>query len=259
VRVTGPSRDLHSGVFGGAVANPVEALARMLAALRDPLSGRVTVPGFYDDVRALSAEERAAFARVPYDEASFLADAGDAPETVTEEGVSVLEARWARPTLEINGIWGGYAGPGSKTIIPASASAKISCRLVPDQDPEDVADKVVAFLEASAPRGVRVHAVAHGRGRPVLTPTDHPAVAAASRAVGAVFGKEPILTREGGSIPPVESFARVMNLPSVLVGFGLPDDRIHAPNEKFTLDQYWKGIRTIARLWDELSRLEGQR
>lgn len=258
VRVTGPSRDLHSGVFGGAVANPVEALARMLAALRDPLSGRVTVPGFYDDVRALSAEERAAFARVPYDEASFLADAGGAPETVTEEGVSVLEARWARPTLEINGIWGGYAGPGSKTIIPASASAKISCRLVPDQDPEDVAGKVVAFLEASVPRGVRVQAVAHGRGRPVLTPTDHPAVAAASRAVGAVFGKEPILTREGGSIPPVESFARVMHLPSVLVGFGLPDDRIHAPNEKFTLDQYWKGIRTIARLWDELSRLEGQ-
>jgi acetylornithine deacetylase/succinyl-diaminopimelate desuccinylase-like protein len=253
VTVSGPSRDLHSGAFGGTVANPVEALAGMLALLRDPATRRVTVPGFYDDVRELSAEERAGLEEAPFDDAKYRSAAGDILETVTEQGRSVPEARTARPTLEINGIWGGYSGQGAKTIIPASAGAKITCRLVPNQNPEDITRKLVAALEASVPRGVRIKTTSDGHGRPVLTPTDHPAVAAAARSVAAVFGRNPVLTREGGSIPPVETFARLMKMPAVLVGFGLPDDNIHAPNEKFTLDQYWKGIRTIARLWDELA------
>jgi acetylornithine deacetylase/succinyl-diaminopimelate desuccinylase-like protein len=253
VTVRGPSHDLHSGQFGGAVANPLEALARMLAGLRDPTTGRVTVPGFYDGVRELSGAERAELERVPYDEARFREDAGGIAEAVTEQGVGVVEARSARPTLEINGIHGGYSGPGGKTIIPAWGGAKLSCRLVPDQDPDDVARRVAEALSAAAPRGVRVEVRTEGKGRPVVTDPRHPAVAAASRAVAEVFGTAPILTREGGSIPPVESFARLMGMPAVLVGFGLPDDQIHAPNEKFSLDQYWKGIRVVGRLWQELA------
>ena len=253
VDVEGPSRDLHSGAFGGTVANPAEALAGMIAGLRDPSTRRVMVPGFYDDVRELTATAREQVRSVPFDDAEYRHAAGDVPQTVTEQGFSVQEARTARPTIEVNGIWGGYMGAGEKTIIPASAGAKISCRLVPDQDPGDIQRKVAAALESSAPPGVRVRVKPISAGRPVLTPTDHPAVAAASRAVADVFGIAPILAREGGSIPPVETFSRLMHLPAVLIGFGLPDDRIHAPNEKFTLDQYWKGIRTIARLWDELA------
>jgi acetylornithine deacetylase/succinyl-diaminopimelate desuccinylase-like protein len=258
VRVSGAASDLHSGAFGGTVANPVEELARIVSGLRDPATRRVTVPGFYDAVRPLSSEERAAMERVPFDEERYRADAGDAPAVVVEQGVSVVEARSARPTLEVNGFWGGYAGDGPKTIIPARAGAKITCRLVPDQDPEDIARKLVAAVEAAAPKGVRVEAISNHGGRPVVTSSAHPAVAAASRAIAAVFGKEPVLMREGGSIPPVESFARLMGMPAVLVGFGLPGDRIHAPNESFDLDQYWKGIRTVARLWDELAAVGSQ-
>jgi acetylornithine deacetylase/succinyl-diaminopimelate desuccinylase-like protein len=253
VSVSGPSHDLHSGAFGGTVANPAEELARMLAGLRDPATRRVTIPGFYEQVRELSAEERSALEGVPFDEATYRADAGDVPALVSEAGWSPRESRSVRPTLEVNGIWGGYMGDGPKTIIPARAGAKITCRLVPDQDPADIARKVVAALHEAAPKGVRVEITVNGEGRPVVTPMQHPAVAAASRAVASVFGREPVLIREGGSIPPVETFARLMQLPAVLAGFGLPDDCIHAPNEKFELDQYWQGIRAIARLWDELA------
>jgi acetylornithine deacetylase/succinyl-diaminopimelate desuccinylase-like protein len=253
VTVRGPSLDLHSGVFGGAVQNPIEALARMLASLRDPATGRVTVPGFYDDVIDPTPEERAAYASLPFDEAVFRSEAGGIPATVGEEGWTVLERRWARPTLEINGIWGGYQGPGTKTIIPAHASAKITCRLVPAQKPADIAEKVAAALRAATPPGVIADVVAKHGGNPVVTPADHPAVRAASRAMGAVFGTEPVIIREGGSIPPVEVFQRVLGIQSVLVGVGLPDDRIHAPNEKFDLDHYAMGIRTLARLWDEIA------
>jgi len=254
VHVQGPSVDLHSGAFGGAVANPIEALARILASLRDPRTRRITVPGFYDAVREPSAAERAAFAEVPFDEDEFRAEAGGIPAVVGEAGWTVLERMWARPTLEINGIWGGYAGAGEKTIIPARAGAKISCRLVPDQNPTDIAAKVAAAVVAAAPAGVTVEAKPKAGGRPVVTSADHPAVRAAARAMARVFGREPIFSRTGGSIPPVESFARIMDMPSVMVGFGLPDDRIHAPNEKFNLSQYAKGIRVLAHLWDELGR-----
>jgi acetylornithine deacetylase/succinyl-diaminopimelate desuccinylase-like protein len=252
VHVRGPSIDLHSGVFGGAVQNPVEALARMLASLKDPATGRVTVPGFYDDVVPPSADEREAYAALPFSEDDFRATAGGITETVGEEGWTVLERRWVRPTLEINGIWGGYQGEGSKTIIPAQAGAKISCRLVPAQKPEVIAELLASSLRAAAPRGVTAEVVAKPGGNPVVTPADHPAVRAASRAMAAVFGTEPVVIREGGSIPPVEVFQRVLGIQSVLVGVGLPDDQIHAPNEKFDLDHYAMGVRVLARLWDEI-------
>jgi acetylornithine deacetylase/succinyl-diaminopimelate desuccinylase-like protein len=253
VHVNGPTLDLHSGRFGGDVANPIAALAEILASLHDPATRKVTVPGFYDDVREPSDEERELFASVPFDVDEFRAEAGDVPATVGEAGWTDRERLWARPTLEFNGIWGGYSGPGAKTIIPASAGAKITCRLVPNQDPDRIAELVRDAVLAAAPVGVTVIAEARGGGRPVVTSIDHPAVLAASRAMESIFGVTPALTREGGSIPPVESFARVMGLQAVLVGLGLPDDQIHAPNEKFTLDMYFKGIRVLGRLWDELA------
>ncbi|MBJ7608334.1 MAG: dipeptidase [Candidatus Dormibacteraeota bacterium] len=257
VEVRGPSLDLHSGVFGGAVQNPVEALARMLASLKDPESGRVLVPGFYDDVVEPTETERAGYASLPFSEEGFRRDAGGIPETVGEEGWTVLERRWVRPTLEINGIWGGYQGPGSKTIIPAHAGAKISCRLVPAQRPALIAEAVATALRAATPRGVVAEVTVKHGGNPVVTPADHPAVTAASRAMGAVFGKEPVIIREGGSIPPVEVFQRVLGIQSVLVGVGLPDDHIHAPNEKFDMDHYAMGVRVLARLWDEIAEEMG--
>jgi acetylornithine deacetylase/succinyl-diaminopimelate desuccinylase-like protein len=253
VTVRGPSHDLHSGVFGGAVMNPVDALARILASLHDPRTGRITVPHFYDSVRDQSPAERERLNRVPYDETAFLAEAGGIPETAGEEGWSVVERRSIRPTLEFNGIWGGYSGAGTKTIVPATASAKITCRLVPDQTPEEITELVARAIREAAPRGVTVEITPQHGGRPVVTSIDDPAVQAAARALQTVFGREPLFTREGGSIPPVEVFARVMQLPAVLVGVGLPDDRIHAPNEKFTVAMYQKGIRVLAHLWDELA------
>lgn len=253
VEVQGPSLDLHSGVFGGAVQNPVEALARMLASLKDPVSGRVLVPAFYDDVVDPTDAERATYAALPFAEETFREQAGGIPATVGESGWTVLERRWVRPTLEINGIWGGYQGPGTKTIIPAHAGAKITCRLVPAQVPAVIAEAVADALRAATPKGVTCSVVVKHGGNPVVTPADHPAVRAASRAMAAVFGKEPVIIREGGSIPPVEVFQRVLRMQSVLVGVGLPDDQIHAPNEKFDLDHYAMGIRVLARLWDEIA------
>jgi acetylornithine deacetylase/succinyl-diaminopimelate desuccinylase-like protein len=254
VEVRGPSLDLHSGHFGGSVLNPVEALARMLASLRDGETGRVTVPGFYDDVAELSPEERARIATLPFDEAAYRDDAGGVPVTFGEAGYSSLERTTIRPTLEINGIWGGYQGPGPKTIVPASAGAKITCRLVPHQRPEEVASRVSAALQAAAPEAVTATVTLGSGNRPMVTPPDHPAVLAAARAMREVFGVEPYLTRMGGSIGSVEMFDRLLDLPSVLVGFGLPDDRIHAPNEKWDLDQFDRGLRTMTRLWDDLGR-----
>jgi acetylornithine deacetylase/succinyl-diaminopimelate desuccinylase-like protein len=252
IEVSGPSLDLHSGYFGGAVANPVDELARMLASLHDPRTGRVTVPGFYDKVREPTAEERAQIASLPFDEQALLREAGGAPATTGEQGWSPLERMWLRPTLEINGIWGGYSGPGSKTIIPARAGAKISCRLVPDQEPEEITALVLDALRKAAPPTVRVKLTTEAGGYPVITPLDHPAVQAARRAMRHGFGADPAIIRTGGTIPPVATFQRTLGLPSVLVGVGLPDDQIHAPNERFDLEQYAAGVRVIARLWDEL-------
>jgi acetylornithine deacetylase/succinyl-diaminopimelate desuccinylase-like protein len=253
VTVEGPSLDLHSGYFGGSVANPAMVLARMLARLHDA-DGHVTVPGFYDGVLEPSAEERAAFAALPFDEAAHLRAAGDAPGTAGEAGWTVLERMWVRPTLEVNGVFGGYQGPGSKTIIPARATAKLSCRLVAGQRPDDIGRLVEEHLVELAPPGVRVHVHREpGGGMPVLTPLDHPAVGAGRRAMRHGFGAEPAVIRSGGSIPPVATFQRELGLPAVMIGVGLPDDQIHAPNERFNLDQYYRGVRTMARLWAEMA------
>ena len=257
IMVGGPGVDLHSGRFGGAVANPITALAAILDALHDHETWRVTVPHFYDAVRPLTADEQAGFASVPFDEREFLAMAEGAPAAVGEEGFSTLERIGARPTLEFNGIWGGYSGPGSKTIIPATAGAKITCRLVADQDPDVIARLVTGALTDAAPEGVTVDVQFFAGGRPVITPTDHPAVQAAARAVERVFGTSPIFLREGGSIPPVETFNRRLGMPAVLAGFGLPDDRIHAPNEKLSLEMFGLGIRTLAHAWDEIAAALG--
>ena len=254
VEVSGPSLDLHSGHFGGSVLNPLEALARMLASLRDGETGRVTVPGFYDDVVELSPEERAQIAVLPFDEVAYREEAGGVPATFGEGGYSTMERTSVRPTLEINGIWGGYQGPGPKTIVPARAGAKITCRLVPHQRPDDIAARVWAALEAATPEAVTTTVTIGSGNNPVVTSVDHPAVRAAARAVHEVFGAEPYFTRMGGSVAPVEMFARLLDIPSVLVGFGLPDDRIHAPNEKWDLDQFDGGLRTVTRLWDDLGR-----
>ncbi|MDQ6931167.1 MAG: dipeptidase [Candidatus Eremiobacteraeota bacterium] len=253
VCVDGPSTDLHSGYYGGTICNPIEALAQMIAGLKDA-DGRVVVPGFYDGVPELSAQEQADLRALPYDEAEEAKKVG-ATELSGEAGRSPLERMWFRPTLELNGIWGGYQGAGAKTIIPSYARAKISARLVGSQEPEHVKKIVTDYLTRLAPPGVRVSVEARGDTRAVRTSRDHPAVAAAARAMESGFGKPAVFIGTGGTIGPVSSFDRILQLPQVLFGVGLPDDAIHAPNEKFTLRQFFGGIKAIAQLYDELAAL----
>lgn len=251
VTVHGPMSDLHSGYYGGVVKNPLEALAQIIAGLKDS-AGRVVVPGFYDGVRESSPVERAEIEALPFDERKEAAALG-VPELAGEAGRSPLERMWRRPTLEINGIYGGYQGPGAKTIVPSFAVAKISARLVSEQDPAAVKAAVQSYIEAHAPRGVRVDVHADGDARAVETSRDHPAVAAAARAMERGFGKPPVFIGTGGTIGPVASFDRILHLPQVLIGVGLPDDAIHAPNEKFSLHQFYGGIETMTYLYTELA------
>lgn len=253
LEIEGPSHDLHSGSFGGAVANPVNVLAEILAALKDP-QGRITIPGFYDDVRPLSEEERQALASLPFDEEAFRRTAG-VPALPGEAGYTTLERIWARPTLDLNGILGGFTGEGSKTIIPARAMAKVSMRLVPDQDPERIADRVEAHLRRLCPPSVRLTIKRMHGGKPFLAPLDHPALAAASRALEGAFGQRVCFIREGGSIPFVPTIAEALGCPCLLLGFGLPDENAHAPNEKLDLENYQKGIQAVARLYGDLATL----
>jgi acetylornithine deacetylase/succinyl-diaminopimelate desuccinylase-like protein len=252
VTVHGPASDLHSGYFGGVIKNPLEALAQIIAGLKDQ-HGKIVVPGFYDGVRELSPAERAGISALPFDPAKE-AHALGVPELAGESARLPLERMWMRPTLEINGMYGGYQGPGAKTIIPSFAKAKISARLVPHQDPEAIKHAVSMFIKRLAPRGVRVEVEAHGDVRAVETSRDHPAVLAAARAMELGFGKPPVFIGTGGTIGPVSSFDRILNLPQVLIGVGLPDDAIHAPNEKFDLGQFYGGIETMTYLYDELAR-----
>jgi acetylornithine deacetylase/succinyl-diaminopimelate desuccinylase-like protein len=252
IDVRGPSQDVHSGYYGGLLRNPIEALATIVAGLKDA-EGRVTVPGFYDGVAELDAEQIARLGALPYDEAREAALLG-VPELAGERGRAPLERMWFRPTLECNGIAGGYGGPGSKTIIPSWAKAKLSARLVGRQDPLRVRELVARYIERIAPPGVRVDVTGDGAVRPIVVARDHPAVAAAARAMEAGFGKAPVFIGTGGSIGPVASFDRILHLPQVLIGLGLPDDAIHAPNEKFDLRQFFGGIKTIATFYDELAR-----
>ena len=253
VVVDGPRGDLHSGSFGGGVANPVNALAKMIGSLHDE-AGRVTVPGFYDDVVPLTPAERAAIAALPFDEAAWLQATG-APAPAGERGYSTLERVWARPTLDCCGIQGGFQGEGAKTIIPATARAKVSCRLVPHQEPDDITRKLVEHLERIAPPGVRVRVAPLHGGRPYLAPTDHPIYDLARRAFSKAFGRETVFIREGGSIPFVRTIADATGKPCLLMGFGQPDENSHAPNEWLDLENYHLGIKSAAYLYDEIARL----
>jgi acetylornithine deacetylase/succinyl-diaminopimelate desuccinylase-like protein len=254
VDVYGPDLDLHSGGFGGVVENPAIALARIVAGLKMP-DGRVAVPNFYDDVVPLTASEREALEALPFDEDAYREGIG-VPALAGEAGYGVLERRGARPTLDVNGIWGGFQGHGSKTIIPAHAHAKISCRLVADQDPDRIFELVRDEVMRLAPPGVRVDVQNLHGGRPSQTPIDHPATRAAARALEAVFGEPPLYLREGGSIPVCASFEAILGLPVVLLGFANPDCNAHAPNESLVLDNYEGAIRTIVRMFDELGTIE---
>ena len=253
VDVVGTAVDLHSGSFGGAVQNPVNALAQIIAALKGP-DGRIRVPGFYDDVVALTEVDRAAFAALPFDEEAYRSVIG-LPALVGEAGYSTLERRGGRPTLDVNGLWGGFEGDGAKTIIPAHAHAKISCRLVTAQDPGTIFELLRAFILEVAPPGCTVEVQFLGGGRPSLTPIDHPATQAAARAIEATFGVAPVYIREGGSIPVSASFEAILGLPVVLLGFTPPDDNAHAPNESMSMANHETAIRTIAAYWDELAAL----
>lgn len=243
VEVTGPNRDLHSGVYGGAVANPATILAKMIASLHDD-NNHITIPGFYDGVLELSDAERKELNKAPFDEAEYKKDLG-VDELWGEKGYSTIERTGIRPTLEVNGIWGGYTGEGAKTVLPGKAFAKISMRLVPNQDWQQISDLFKAHFEKIAPKSVKVKVMAHHGGSPYVTPTDHVAFKAASKAITATFGKAPIPVRGGGSIPIVALFEKVLGLKTVLMGFGLDSDNLHSPNEKYGLENFYKGIETI--------------
>jgi acetylornithine deacetylase/succinyl-diaminopimelate desuccinylase-like protein len=251
ITLTGPSRDLHSGSFGGGVPNPAHALATILAGLHDA-DGRVALPGFYDDVIGLTEDERALLAKLPFDEESWLADAGGSAATAGEAGYTTLERIWARPTAEVNGMWGGHTGPGGKTIIPKAAHAKLSFRLVPDQEPAKVIESLKKYLKTVMPNGPVVSVTAGSGVRPCRSPIDAPAVAAARRAMGRAFGTEVLFTREGGSGPEAD-LADILGAPLVFLAVGLDADRIHAPNEYVDLSRLLLGAESAAYLWEELT------
>lgn len=240
IDLKGADSDLHSGVFGGAVPNPGIELSKILAQLIDE-NGRITVPGFYDKVRDMTVEEREAYAALPFDREEFRAGLG-VPGLCGEKGYSPLEQRTTRPTLDVNGMLCGYTGQGAKTVLPNKAMAKISCRLVPDQNPEEISELLEAHIRRLCPDTVECKITAMHGGHPWLTPPDHPALEAAADAVRQVFGKDPVKLREGGSIPIVTDFQTILGLPGILLGFGLNDENLHAPNEHFRLENFHKGI-----------------
>jgi acetylornithine deacetylase/succinyl-diaminopimelate desuccinylase-like protein len=247
VEVTGPNRDLHSGVYGGAVANPINVLCKLIASLHDD-QGRITIPGFYDRVVNLSDSERQALKQAPFDLNAYQAELGIG-EVMGEAGYTTLERAGIRPTLDCNGIWGGYTGEGAKTVLPARASAKISMRLVPDQQPDEITELFTQHFLAIAPPSVRVKVTPHHGGHPAVTPTDSKAYQAAACAFADVWGKQPIPTRDGGSIPIVALFKKELGLDSVLMGFGLDSDALHSPNESYGIRNFLLGIETIARFY----------
>lgn len=243
VEVTGPNRDLHSGVYGGAVANPVNILCKMIASMHDE-NNHITIPGFYDKVQNLSEADRKALNEAPFDLADYKKDLG-VKEVWGEKGYTTLERTGIRPTLDVNGIWGGYTGEGAKTVLPSKANAKISMRLVPNQTSDEITELFTKHFQSIAPDYVTVKVSAHHGGEPVVTPTDSVAYKAAAKAIQTSFGKDPIPTRGGGSIPIVALFESVLGLKTVLLGFGLDNDNIHSPNEKYDVFNYFKGIETI--------------
>jgi acetylornithine deacetylase/succinyl-diaminopimelate desuccinylase-like protein len=243
--LTGPSRDLHSGTYGGSINNPLNALGHLIARLKDEY-GHILIPGFYDRVRPLTLEERELLARFPLDEDKWLREAG-APELWGEREYTLAERVGARPTLDLTGLHGGYTGPGTKTVLPAAAHAKISMRLVPDQDPAEIAALFQRFVRAVLPPSITAEVHLSGGSRAALIDRDTPPMRAAATAYEATFGCAPVFMREGGSIPVVGQFQAELGLPTVLMGFGLPGDRIHSPNERFYLPNFYRGIETSIR------------
>ncbi|MBT8190074.1 MAG: dipeptidase [Saprospiraceae bacterium] len=253
VEVTGANKDLHSGVYGGAVANPINVLSKMIASMMDD-KGRITIPGFYDKVIDLSDEERAEMNKAPFNLEAYKKDL-DIDDIMGEEGYTTLERTSTRPTMDVNGIWGGYIGEGAKTVLPSKAFAKISMRLVPDQHPDEITELFSNHFKSIAPSGVRVEVRPHHGGFPAVTPTDTVEYKAAHKAMEATFGKTPIPLRSGGSIPIVAMFEEVFGVKSVLMGFGLDSDSIHSPNEHYGIFNYYKGIETIPLFYKYYSEL----
>ena len=254
VEVTGPNKDLHSGVYGGAVANPINILCQMIASLHDK-KRRVTVKGFYDDVEKLSGKARKRLNDAPYDEKIYMKDLGVA-DLLGESGYTTIERTGIRPTLDVNGIWGGYIGEGAKTVLPSKASAKISMRLVPNQDPKKIEKLFQKHFESLAPKAVKVKVTAHHGGYPVVVPTNSVEYKAAEKAMETTFGKKPLPQHGGGSIPIVAMFDQVLDARSVLMGFGLDSDDIHSPNEHYGLFNYYKGIETIPYFYQYYAQLK---
>lgn len=254
IEVTGPNRDLHSGSFGGGVDNPINALAQIITKLKDG-KGRILIDGFYDYVINLSPKEREEYAKLPFDETQYKKGL-EIDEVFGEEGYSTLERVSARPTLDCNGIWGGFQGEGAKTVLPSKAGAKVSMRLVPGQQPEKIEKLFTDYVKKISPKTVKVVVKSLHGGKGALTPLDSPAMGAAVIAMKKAFGKEPLFTREGGSIPVVNVFQTILGAPTILLGFGLPDENAHSPDEHLNLKNFHKGILTTAYYLDELSKLK---
>jgi acetylornithine deacetylase/succinyl-diaminopimelate desuccinylase-like protein len=248
----GSSTDLHSGSFGGAVANPAMVLAQVLAQMKDR-GGRIKIPSFYDDVVALQEEERKAWASLPFNEKKYKKDFG-VPKLFGESGYTTLERTWARPTFEVNGLLSGFTGEGAKTVLPAVAMAKVSMRLVPNQSPDTIARLFEEYVKKVTPKTVELKVTRMHGGKPWMTSYDNPFVQAAARAIEKGFGQKPVLTREGGSIPVVSTFQEELGLPSVLFGVGLPDENAHAPNEKLDVGNFHGGVIAAAYLYDEIKK-----
>jgi len=256
VSAKGPARDLHSGMYGGAAPNPVFGLIELLAKCKDG-SGSIRVPCIYDDVAPPSPAEKESWKRLPFHEADFLRNEVGSSGLIGEPGYSVLERIWARPTFEVHGIAGGFTGAGAKTVIPSSATAKVSFRLVPNQVPEKIVKSFREFLQRNAPSGIQIELRVLSAAPAVMVNPDHPAIQTAARVFGQMLGKPTVFTRNGASIPVVGDFATHLGIPSVLMGFGLPDDGLHSPNEKYRVENYYKGIMTIAQFFEELGASNG--
>lgn len=255
IYLNGPSKDLHSGSFGGVLANPIEVLAKMIAQLKDD-NGRIAIPGFYDKVLELTPQERGNFASLPYDEQKYL-DVVGSPELFGEKGYTTSERTWVRPTLDPNGIIGGFTGEGAKTVIPSQASCKISMRLVPDQDPEEIAGLFEDFVRKICPPTVKMELIRHHGGMPYLIPLDSPVIKMTAKALKRGFGKDPVYVREGGSIPIVAAFKKILGADTVLLPLGLPDENAHSPNENFYLPNFFHGIKSVVYFFEEMA--EGYR
>ena len=253
IDVKGPKGDLHSGLYGGGVQNPIHALVEILASFRDA-EGTIAIDGFYDEVRDLTEEERAGWAALDFDREAIKKEVG-VKELTGEPGYSYTEQVWARPTLEINGVFGGFSGEGIKTVLPSEAGAKITCRLVPDQLPEEIVAKLRAHIAKHEPVGCEVTVTEFDKGKPYLTPYDHEVIQAAGRAYEQVYGVPTVFTRGGGSIPIVAAFDEILGLPVVLMGFGLDTENFHAPNEHFHLENFDKGLRVIGNYYGEIKKL----